>query len=326
MAERRFTLIFYLALVVAGFATYGVYRVLETTRQSGRIRTVPVVIALADLPEGAQIEKASVSTSEWPDQTVPDGAFRSVDDVVGRVTRVAVFKGEPMVPGRLAPKGTGPGLEVKIAPGKRAMAVRINDVAGLNGLVQPGSRVDMLVTLRDGLPGRDMGGVAKLFMENLKVLSVGSRVTRSEDNAPINATTATLEVTPSEAEQIALAMKEGNIQLVLRGYGDPDSVTTKGATGGDVLARLRDPQLVAALRVREDSIAAAAARAATQRRAQATRVAAAPKPVAPTPAPTLAAAPEKPDSVTVKVYRGGAASQTKFEKADSSGARRPATP
>ena len=167
MAERRFTLIFYLALVVAGFATYGVYRVLETTRQSGRIRTVPVVIALADLPEGAQIEKASVSTSEWPDQTVPDGAFRSVDDVVGRVTRVAVFKGEPMVPGRLAPKGTGPGLEVKIAPGKSAMAVRINDVAGLNGLVQPGSRVDMLVTLRDGLPGRDMGGVAKLFMENL---------------------------------------------------------------------------------------------------------------------------------------------------------------
>ena len=326
MAERRFTLIFYLALVVAAFATYGVYRVLEATRQNGRISTRPVVIALADLPEGAQIDKADVATSEWPDQTVPSGAFASPDELVGRVTRVAVFKGEPFVPGRLAPKGTGPGLEVKIAPGKRAMAVRINDVAGLNGLVQPGSRVDMLVTLRDGAAGHD-AGVAKLFMENLKVLSVGSRVTRSDDNAPINATTATLEVTPSEAEQVALAMKEGNIQLVLRGYGDPDSVTTRGATENDVLARLRDPQLVAALRLHEDSLAAASAKRSAEQRTRVAKAAAAPKPVATAPAtsPTLAAAPAKPDSVAIRVYRGANVTQTKFEK-DTASARRPATP
>jgi len=314
MAERRFTVIFYVALVVAGFATFGVYRVLEATRLSGKVRTRPVVIAMADLPEGSEIDKAALTTSEWPEQTIPAGAFAKVDDAVGRVTRVAVFKGEPIVPGRLAPEGTGPGLEVKIAPGKRAMAVRINDVAGLSGLVQPGSRVDVLVTLREAIAG-SREGVAKLFMENLKVLSVGSRVTRSDDNAPINATTATLEVTPSEAEQIALAMKEGNIQLVLRGYGDPDSVTTRGATHDDVLARLRDPSLVAALRQSEDSAAAAAARRAAERRRASRPVA----PRLPTPAPALAAAPEKPDSVAIKVYRGGQVSQTKFERADSAG-------
>lgn len=319
MAERRFTLIFYLAIVVAAFATYGVWRVLEANQASGRIKTIPVVIATADLPEGALIDEDAVTVSQWPEQTIPSGAFPAAKDVIGRVTRVAVFKGEPLVPGRLAPAGTGPGLEVMIAPGKRAMAVRINDVAGLNGLVQPGSRVDMLVTLRDGFGGRE-AGVAKLFMENLKVLSVGSRVTRSNDNEPINATTATLEVTPSEAEQVALAMKEGNIQLVLRGYGDPDSVTTRGATEKDVLDRLRDPLLVAALRRAEDSVANEAARRATERRA-AERRRVAVKPAAPAATPLPASAPvlavAKPDSVAVRVYRGSQVSQTKFEKADS---------
>ena len=41
-----------------------------------------------------------------------------------------VFNGEPIVPGRLAPAGTGPGIELKIPPGQRAMAVAINDIAG----------------------------------------------------------------------------------------------------------------------------------------------------------------------------------------------------
>jgi Flp pilus assembly protein CpaB len=180
----------------------------------------------------------------------------------------------------------------------------------------------MLVTLRDGFGGRE-AGVAKLFMENLKVLSVGSRVTRSTDNEPINATTATLEVTPSEAEQVALAMKEGNIQLVLRGYGDPDSVKTRGATEQDVLARLRDPALVAALRRAEDSVASEAAQRAAQCRAAERWVAtrSAPTAAPAVPAPVLAAA--KPDSVAVRVYRGGQVSQTKFEKTDSSTTRTP---
>ena len=301
MAERRYTVVFYGALLVAAVATYGVYRVLEATKASGRIKTRAVVIALADIPEGVSIDRAAIGTSQWPVQTIPSGAFEIADSVMGRVTRVPVFKGEPLVPGRLAPSGTGPGIEVKIAPGKRAMAVRINDVAGLGGLMQPNSRVDMLVTLREGV-SRD-GQVAKLFMENLRVLSVGSRVQRSAENDPINATTATLEVTPQEAEQIAVAMKQGSIQLVLRGYGDPDNVTTKGATSDDVLERLRDPRLV---RVRSDT-PTPPVRVATRPRSAAV----------PVPARVLQPAPLKPDSNTVRVYRGGTVSQQKFEKPDS---------
>src|SRR5829696_916989 len=165
MAERRYTTIFAAAIVTAALATFGIYRVLEAQKAQNRVVTRPVVVALLDVEEGRAIERASVTVAQWQTGTVPAGAFSSIDSVVGRVARVDVFKGEVIVPGRLAPDGTGPGLQVKINPGKRAIAVRIDDVAGLNGLIQPNSRVDVLVTIRDGAAGQQ---VSKLFMSNMR--------------------------------------------------------------------------------------------------------------------------------------------------------------
>jgi pilus assembly protein CpaB len=309
MAERRYTLVFYVAVIVAAVATYGVYKALEVTRESGRVVTAPVVVASEDIPEGHAIEKRAITTGQWPVQTIPAGAFSSVDSVAGRVTRVPVFQGEPIVPGRLAPPGTTGGLEVKIAPGKRAMSVKINDVAGISGLIQPNSRVDVLVNIRDDRSPKQ-SQVAKLFMENMRVLSVGQQVTRGEDGKPINATTATLEVTPDEAERLAIAMGQGLIALVLRGYGDPDSIKTTGATSNDVLAQLRDGKVVDLTPKPADP---------PPRR----KVSAPPPP--PPPPPAVVQAPAKlSDSLTVQVYRGATMSQNKFVKrADSVASTKP---
>jgi pilus assembly protein CpaB len=300
MADRRYTIVFYAAVLTAAGATFGVYRTLEATRARSRIVTRPVVVATRDMAEGANVNRLSVTVNQWPAATVPAGAYGSLDSVVGRVTRVPVFNGEAIVPGRLAPVGTAPGLEVKIAPGKRAMAVRINDVVGLSGLIQPNSRVDVLVMLRE--EGNRAKQVAKLFMENMRVLSVGTQVQRDASGEAIDdATTATLEVTPEEAERLAVAMTQGTIQLVLRGYGDPDSVKTKGARYGDVLGQL------------EAAPTAAPPKPAPVRRA--------PRPAprrepAPPPAP-VAEAPRKPDTLTVRVFRGDKVSQEKFERRDT---------
>ncbi|MDQ6885737.1 MAG: Flp pilus assembly protein CpaB [Gemmatimonadota bacterium] len=308
MAERRYTLVFYAALAIAAAATYGVYRTLEETKASGRIATAPVVVAAQDVPEGRVLDRIALTTRNWPVQALPAGAYSSIDSVAGRVTRVPVFKGEAFVPGRLAPAGTGGGLEVKIAPGKRAMSVKINDVAGISGLIQPNSRVDVLVNIRDVRATHEQQ-VAKLFMENMRVLSVGQQVTRGEDGKPINATTATLEVTPDEAERLAVAMNQGSIALVLRGYGDPDSIKTKGATSSDVLAQLREGRAV--------ELEPKPAPSAPRRR---------PTPAMPAPAVPLVVqvAPKLPDSLTVQVYRGSKMSQDKFvKKSDSTLTRKP---
>ena len=299
MAERRYSTVFFAAVLTALAATYGVYRYLRQAKESSQVPMKSVVIAARDMSEGEKLERLSLSLAQWPAATVPESAFANIDSAVGRVVRISVFRGEPIVPGRLAPAGTGPGLEVKIAPGKRAMAVKINDVAGLSGLIQPNSRVDVLVTLQANQQ-QNTKEQAKLFMNNMRVLSVGTQVERGDDGKPIQATTATLEVTPQQAEQLAVAVNQGTIQLVLRGYGDPDSVTTSGATSADVLAQLRSRPVTTEASPRPEP--------------RRTHARPAPMP-APSPVAVRAVLSDpKPDSAVVRVYRGDKLSQQKFEK------------
>jgi pilus assembly protein CpaB len=267
-------------------------------RSSSQVVTQSVVVAAEDIPEGAGLAAGKLTVTQLPVAAVPAGAYRSTDSLIDRVARVAIFKGEAIVPGRLAPHGMTPGIEVKIGPGKRAMALRIDDVAGISGLIQPNSRVDVLVTIRENA---GQGGISKVFMSNMRVLSVGTQVQRGADGSPINATTATLEVSPEEAERLALAVREGSIQLVLRGYGDPDSIRTTGARNADVLSQFGSD---------ERPVAQPIARPVAPR----------PRPTATTPttqptAPATVVIPRTADSVTVRIYRGDQMTQQKFDTA-----------
>ena len=115
---------------------------------------------------------------------------------------------------------------------------------------------------------------------------------------PADGKTATLEVTPTEAERLAVAMVQGTIQLVLRGYGDPDSINTEGASSADVLAALRDAPVISPPVVRQP-VRRPVARAAPK----VDTVVIAPQPVV----------PARPDSNVVKIYRDGELQTQKFQ-------------
>jgi pilus assembly protein CpaB len=306
MAQKKYTIVFYAAVFIAAIATYGVFRVLQAAKTSARVATRAVVVASKDIPAGAALEKESLELKHWPAVAIPKDALSSLETARGRVTRVPVFAGEAIVPGRLAREGTAPGLEARITPGMRAMSVRINDVAGLSGLIQPNSRVDVLVSLREN-GSRGTEEVSKLFLENMRVLSMGSRTSRDASGDATPATTATLEVTPAQAEKLAVAMRQGMIQLVLRGFDDSDSTRTRGSSSSEVLAQLRNAKpapVVAQSEPRRSS------RPAPKRVEE-------PKP---TP-PAVAVAPQivKPDSLTVRVYRGSQVTQQKFDTTHTNG-------
>ena len=299
MGDRRFGIVLLVAIIVAVAAGFGVYRTLQQAQVDARVPTGAVVVAAVDLPEGHVLVAEDAKVVNLPRDVVPPGGFTSVDSVVGRVTRIPVFTGEALVPGRMAPVGSGAGLEVKISPGERAMSIRIDEVQSLSGLVQPNSRVDVLVSIREEGAGAQQR--AKLFMSNMRVLSVGTQMERGADGRPSNATTATLEVTPSEAEQLLIASGQGRIQLVLRGYGDPDTVATKGATVADMMKRL--------------DLAPKEAAKAPPPKPKIVYVPT-PMPAAPVAAP-VAPAPKKPDSSVVQVYRRNELKEQKIEKKDS---------
>ncbi len=300
MGDRRFGIVLLVAILVAAAAGFGVYSMLQQAQDSARVPTARVVVAAKDLQEGHLLTKEDARITAMPRAAVPPGSYSDVDSVVGRVTKMSVFTGEALVPGRLAPVGSGAGLEVKILPGKRAMAVKIDEVAGLSGLIQPNSRVDVLVTVRDeqgNAPQR-----AKLFMSNMRVLSVGTQTERGADGRTGSATAAALEVTPTEAEQLAIASNQGKIQLVLRGYGDKDSTNTTGASINDMMRKLDMAQPVA------------------EKKAPAPkpRIVYVPTPAPAAPAPLPVATPKRADSSVIQVYRGSAGvQQQKIEKKDT---------
>jgi pilus assembly protein CpaB len=297
MAAKRYSFVFYIAIIVAVAATYSVFKVLESTKASSKVATAPVVVAAKDINEGEAIDRLALTVAQWPVATIPVGAYGRIDSVAGRVARVKVFTGEPMVPGRLTPEGTEPGLLSKIQPGKRAFSIRINDVTGIAGLIPPDSRVDILLVTTVGSNSTRTG---KIFMENMRILGVGTQTVKTEDGRPIPATVATLEVTPEETERLAVAQASGTIQLVLRGYGDPDSAKTKGATTADVERQLRNAPTSTLPR-----------RAASN--APATR--AVPETVhVRDPGPTQPKTAPKPDSNKVEVFRGGNKTEQKFQK------------
>ena len=112
----RYKYVFWGALVIAAIATFGAYRYLQANSAPPPVVTKQVVIAKVDIPEGAAIDRTALALAGWPAATVPVGAYSSLDSVVGRVTRVNVFTGEAIVPGRLAPAGTGPGPAARPLP------------------------------------------------------------------------------------------------------------------------------------------------------------------------------------------------------------------
>ncbi|NIN72186.1 MAG: Flp pilus assembly protein CpaB [Gemmatimonadetes bacterium] len=279
MSETRFTIVFVLALLLGAGASYGVYKFVNAQRlaaaQQGRMETTPVVIATAEIAEGHAVEPSQLAVRYFPNDAIPEGSFAVEDSVVARVARARIYPGEPVIDWKLAPVGAQPGMEVKITPGHRAMAIRVSDIVGITGLIRPDSRVDVLVTMDAQRGGRSQP-IGKIILQNMRVLSVGTQMERGDPSKPIISSALTVEVTPEEAEVLAVAMNQGSLSLALRSYGDPDLPVTPGATREQVLAG------IAVLRPRPT-----------------------PRPVRrqPTPQPAVEPEPEA-DTRTVQIYRG----------------------
>ena len=237
-------------LLAAGATAIDNPRVIaDATVASHGLGDVPVVIALGNIPAGARIAPGAVAVVKWPAHVIPPGAYTSVESVVGKIAASAVFRGEPLMPGRLA-QTRSTGREVRITPGKRAYSIRVGDVTGIAGMIVPNSRVDILVIVdRPGAERKQR--MTKIFMTNMRVLAFGAQVQRGADGRLMSSHVATLEVSPEEAERLAIASSQGSLSLALRGYGDGDSIVTNVTVGvppaeyfsnsATVVPRLRRP-------------------------------------------------------------------------------------
>src|SRR6185503_11630459 len=159
----------------------------------------------------------------------PDGAFESPEKLAGRVAVTNIAAREPITESRLAPEGTAAGLSAIIPEGYRAMTVKVDDAAGISGFIMPGTLVDVVVVIdpREGSGMQDP--ISKIVLQNIKVLANGQNIDKPKDEREANSVKAvTLQVTPAQAEKLALATSEGKRQLMMRSQIEQGDEQTTG--------------------------------------------------------------------------------------------------
>jgi pilus assembly protein CpaB len=213
--------------VVAALLALRYLRERTTPLMASEPRTASIVLSARNMPVGALVTERDLKVVNWPGTTVPSGYIRSVKDAVGCGIITPVSENEPLLDSKMSTKDAGGGLPIIIRDGMRAISVRVDEVISVAGFVVPGTRVDVLLTL-DKNADRPQS-ITKTLLQNVQTLAAGQSVTRDKEGKPQTVTVITLLVSPDNAELLALAGKEGRLQLALRNTLDTLAVATNGA-------------------------------------------------------------------------------------------------
>ena len=290
MRNKRFFIVLAGALLFGLLAAVSVSRYLSSAQAYSK-NLNQVAVAKVSIPLGTKIIAEQVMMVQFPKESTPDGTFSAAEKLVGRVAVTNINAREPITEARLAPEGTAGGLSAVIPEGYRAMTVKVDDVVGISGFIMPGTLVDVVVVIDPAENTSRQDPISKIVLQNIKVLANGQNIDKPEDQREANSVKAvTLQVTPEQAEKLALAATEGKLQLVMRNSTDQGDEETKGIDkrallGGERAVPVPEPGSLKSEQPKSDSKPTRRVRAHTEVK------------------PAAAASPEKPRS-TVEMIEG----------------------
>lgn len=197
---------------------------------SERFRSVEVIVAAKALSAGQKILASDLAKRALPQAMTSDHSLSidELDQIIGRQLLVAMATGEPLSRAALVQEEVR-SLAARLQPGARAVTVPVDDITSQAGLVRPGDRVDLMLAEERSDQGVRCVEVTPLI-EAVMVLATGQaqgdaesgadELRRSDDYRYSQYSTLTLDVTPERAQQIAAALRIGELIPVLRGEGD----------------------------------------------------------------------------------------------------------
>ncbi|MCH8188883.1 MAG: Flp pilus assembly protein CpaB, partial [Proteobacteria bacterium] len=198
------------------------------------IDAVEVLVADIDLPAGTEIVSTILDWQPWPDDSLGDGyvVYNEEDDdadqssleepFYDQIVRRTILAGEPITQAKLFTREGSSFLSGMLAPGMRAVAIRVQEVSGVGGFILPGDRVDVIVSLKwkidqdarkSGAPYIEF--TSETIVQNARVMGIDQAFDDFEENVS-KASAVTIEVTPKQAEIIAVAQSKGELTLSLR--------------------------------------------------------------------------------------------------------------
>jgi pilus assembly protein CpaB len=221
-----------LAVIVAGATAFMARTWLQNERaalaaaQAGLHREAPVqeatlqVLVARDAIHTGQIVKPDdMRWQSWPQGSLASTYIiegkRPLSDFVGSVARSTIAAGEPVTEGKLVLAGTRGFMAAVLQPGMRAVSVPITATSAVSGFIYAGDRVDVLLThVLRGQGGQH--SATETILRNARVIAMDQKLDFSPGDKPDVGKTATLELTPKQTELITLAVKMGDLSLVLR--------------------------------------------------------------------------------------------------------------
>jgi pilus assembly protein CpaB len=239
MSSKRVVFLL-LAVIVAGATAFMARAWLQSERaalmaQAGVQRevapvaapTLQVLVARNAVHTGQIVKPDDLRWQSWPEGSMAPTYIvegkRPMSDFVGAVARSSIAAGEPITDGKLVLAGTRGFMSAVLQPGTRAVSVPITATSAVSGFIYAGDRVDVLLThVLRAIKGDEQHTATETVLRNARVIAMDQRLDFSPGDKPDVAKTATLELTPKQSEIVTLAVKMGDLSLVLRSLQDPD--------------------------------------------------------------------------------------------------------
>ena len=199
---------------------------------SKAVTTQTIVVAKQPLRFGVALSAAMLKEIPWPDQALPQGAFHKIADILSsgrRVVLTAIEANEPVLAVKITGAGQRATLSALVRKGMKAVTIRVNDVEGVGGFVQPGDRVDVVLT-RQVAKGE---ASTEVVLQDVRVLAIDQTADERVAKAAV-AKSVTLEVSTVAAQKLWLASSVGKLSLLLRKAGETAQVNTRKITLKDL--------------------------------------------------------------------------------------------
>jgi pilus assembly protein CpaB len=182
------------------------------------------VLAAVPLRFGTILTPEALVEVPWPAEPFPPEAFTSKEALLSKGARTviaAIAKNEFIVASKVSAPGQRPSLSILIAEGKKAVTIRVDDVHGVAGFVQPDDRVDVLLTRGErravGMQAAPGSAYTDVLLQNVRVLAIDQLADRVA--AAKLAKAITVEVDTADAQKLVLAASVGQLSLALRRAG-----------------------------------------------------------------------------------------------------------
>jgi len=227
------------ALVAAGGAAFLVRGMLGGGTPQVQAKAAPtiamseVLVASTNLTPGQALTTEQVRWEKWPSSTVDpsfithDASVKEDDIVKGSVVRAMILPGQPITKTAIVHGDASGFMAATLGEGMRAISIAVSVDSSAGGFILPNDRVDVILTRKP--ESSQSKGFAKTILSNLRVLAVDQTYRQEKDTRTVVGKTATVEVSPEQAELIAAAAQSGVLSLSLRPLSN--DVATDDASG-----------------------------------------------------------------------------------------------